>query len=174
MSIMRSRLILLAAALLIGVCGGSVLHATQEGGTPVPITPLRKPCPTCTQRDSFEVNSGIDDRQRLVIRDQEAWRDVWKRIYSLTAPTPPLPEIDFARELVVVAALGERSSGGHGIIIAGAYDKDDRIEVQVRSVSPGKNCFTTQALIAPVDIVRLPKTDHCVVFHETEVVHECN
>jgi hypothetical protein len=86
---------------------------------------------------------------------------------------PPLPEIDFSREIVIVVALGVRPSGGYGIIVDGAYERDKQLKIVVRSISPGKGCIVTAALTQPVDIVRLPKTVRSVVFREAEVMHEC-
>lgn len=176
MSVMKSSQILFSAVLTITCCGLSLLQAGQEGadaGTPVIVTPLRESCATCSTRASFEVYSGITERQRLVIRDHEAWRKVWKRIYAQRSPTPPLPEIDFAGEMLIVAAMGGKSTGGHGIVIDGANERDNRLEIKVRSISPGKGCMTTQALTAPVDIVRIKKTERTVVFRETETLHDC-
>lgn len=176
---MKYTLVISLALLLISFPGHSILQTGQEGanlGTPVPITPLRpKPCPSCEQaRVPFTLNSAIWDSLRVMIRDAEAWSKVWERIHhSPVSPSPPLPEIDFSREMVVVVALGQRPTGGYGIIVDRAYERDDRLEVTVRSQTPGKNCFLTQAVTEPVDIVRLPKTERSVVFRETEVVHEC-
>ncbi len=177
---MKRRLVIVSAALstLIAIaCGGfHLLRASQQSadpGTPVRVIPLREPCATCGPRNSFEVYTGIEDKQRLVIRDREAWSKLWKRIYSLRSPTPPLPEIDFAKEMLVVAATGTQSNGGYGILIDGAGERDDRLEIKVHSISPGKGCMTTQALTAPVDIVRLPKSERTVVFREIEMVHNC-
>lgn len=151
-----------------------VLRATQEGaaqGTEVPITlvgPKRS-----GPRTSFTDFSGISDPLRVVIRDGDAWREIWKRIHRPVTELPPLPEVDFSREMVVVAALGGRPSSTYAIIVDGAYERDERLEIAVRSVSPGKSCMTLTVCTAPVDIVRLPKTERSVVFRETEVVHEC-
>ena len=115
----------------------------------------------------------------MVIRDREAWLDVWKRIHS-PDPThgpystlPPLPEIDFSREMLIVVTLGARPTGGYGIIVDAVYEQHDQLEVVVRSISPGKSCFVTQSTTQPVDIVRLAKTERSVVFRETDDVHKC-
>jgi len=159
---------------LITFCGYSVLRATQEvayQGTPVPITQLgpKRSGP----RVSFMDISGIGKPLRLVIRDLDSWRDVWKRIHHGPYPElPPLPEIDFSREMVIVVALGGRPSSGYGIIIDRAYERDDQLEVVVRSID-GKGCTALTVITAPVDIVRLAKTERAVVFKEIEVVREC-
>jgi hypothetical protein len=116
----------------------------------------------------------------VVIRDRDAWLDVWKRIHRLDPnrgphpEPPPLPEIDFSREMIVVAAMGARPTSGYAIVIDGAYayDRNYRLEVVVRSVE-NRNCAAFQVMTAPVDIVRLPRTERFVVFREVEVVPDC-
>jgi hypothetical protein len=175
---MKYALVTFFVLFLATVCGHPILQTGQEEanlGTPVPITPLiPKPCPNCEQRRvSFAGISGISDSLRIVIRDAEAWRKVWELINSPVSPKPPLPEIDFSREMVLVVALGTRPTGGYGIIVDRAYQRDDRIEIIVRKQTPGKTCGTTQAITQPVDIVRLPKSKRLMVFRETEDVHDC-
>ncbi|HEU4508677.1 MAG TPA: hypothetical protein VFR78_10595 [Pyrinomonadaceae bacterium] len=110
------------------------------------------------------------DQTRLVVRDRDTWVQVWSRINR--PPEPPLPEIDFAREMLVVAAMGWRPSSGYRIIIEKAYlhEQYPRLEVVVRSIDnskcPGLGHFTV--ITAPIDIVRLPQTDRGVVFREIE------
>lgn len=177
---MKRALISFFVLLAISLSGNSTLRATQEPthpGTPVPITPLgpKRSGP----RMSFTSNSGIGDPLRIVIRNRDDWREMWKRIHSPDAEhdpiseLPPLPQIDFSREMVVVVALGARATGGYDVIVEGAYQRNDRLEIVVRSMSPGKGCFSVQMITQPVDIVRLPKTERSVVFRENEVVHEC-
>ena len=164
--------------LLISISGLQVLRAAQEyQGRPVPITPMgpKRPGP----RTSFTTGGGIWDQLRLVVRDRDGWLDVWKRIHrpnpnrgSYPEP-PPLPEIDFSREIVVVAAMGRRPSSAYAIIIDAAYERNDRLEVVVRSVENRKGCGAYTIITAPVDIVRLPKTERPVVFREIDVVPDC-
>jgi len=119
-----------------------------------------------TAPDSLRVN-GLTRRQAAA-----AWLDVWNRIHSRDprlgpSPVPPLPEIDFSREIVVVAAMGSRPTAGYFISIDGAHERDNLLEVVVRSVETRCGGFTI--LTAPLAIVRLPKTERSVVFREIEV-----
>ena len=141
-----------------------------DPGTPVPIMPLSpRRCPTCP----FTATSGIKGRLRLLVRDHDAWLDVWKAINQPRVPMPPLPEIDFSREMLVVVGLGEKRTGGYSIVVDRAYESAEQLEIEVVSQSPGRNCVLTQVLTQPVDIARLPRTHRSVAFHDTEVVHEC-
>ena len=92
---------------------------------------------------------------------------------GVISPVPSLPRIDFSRQMIVIVGLGTRSTGGYGITVDRAFQSDRTLEVIVSKHAPGKNCFTSQALTQPVDVVQLPKTKRKVVFKEAEVVHDC-
>ena len=123
---------------------------------------------------SFSYNSGITESQRLVIRDQAAWQQVWNDVYRFTFPAPALPEVDFTREMVVVAALGQKPTGGYSIFIDGATETANGVTINVRSVSPGANCAVTLALTNPVDIARVTRREAAVNFSETAATQNCN
>lgn len=161
------RVLLSLVLFLISIPGLQVLRATQEvayQGKPVLITPMgpKRSGP----RTSFS-GSIIKDPFRVVVRDRDTWLDVWKRIYQVVpsnGPYPELPEIDFSREMVVVAAMGQQPTSGYAIVIDGAYERNDRLEVVVKSVITLK-CFGAFTVVtSPIDIVRLPKIERPVVF----------
>lgn len=134
-----------------------------DPGIPLPITRLNsKQCPTCRSKKKL----------RLVIRDQNEWRAVWEAINQSAFRKPPLPEIDFSREMVVVVASGERPSSGYSILVDSAYERNDQLEINVVSRSP-LHCAVLTVMTDPLDIALLPKSERSVVFKETEVVHEC-
>jgi hypothetical protein len=137
-------------------------------GEPVPVVRLR------AEPYSFAFNSGLDQPGRIVVRDQSSWQTLWAQIYSRHSPVPPVPAIDFSQEMLVVVALGSRSSGGYSILVDGANEaRNDGLFVTVRSTSPGRSCGTTAALTQPVDIARVPRREGDVSFIERSEVHEC-
>ena len=159
--------------ILISSCGYVIVRATPEvdpQGAPVPVTQLgpKRSGP----RWSYG-NSSMLDALRVVIRDREAWLDFWKRSYRPNPELPPSPEIDFSREMIVVAALGQRPNSGYGIIIESAYERDNQLEINVRSISL-KGCGVWTVITSPIDIVRIPKTERPVVFREIEAVRDCS
>lgn len=123
---------------------------------------------------SFSYNSGITESQRLVVRDQATWQQVWNDVYKFTFPAPALPAVDFTREMIVVAALGQRPTGGYSIFIDGATETATGVTVNVRSVSPGSSCAVTLALTNPVDIARVSRREAAVSFAETAATQNCN
>ena len=168
---MKHILISFVALLSFTLPAPQTIHSQGSSGTPVRIIPIQpRACSTC----ALTYTSGLTKPEQLVIKDAKEWREVWERIHcKVISPVPPLPEIDFTKEMLVVVALGTRPTGGYGIFVDRAVDKNNRREITVGKQTPGKNCFTTQALTQPVDIVRLPKTDLPVSFKETEVVRDC-
>lgn len=170
------RVLLCQALFLISIPGLQVPQPTQEvayQGKPVLVTQLgpKRSGP----RTSYS-GSKFEDPFRLVVRDRDAWHDVWKQLYQHhpgNGPYPEPPEIDFSREMVIVAAMGQRPTSGYEIIIESAYERDDWLEVVVKSVVNVK-CFGVYTVVtSPIDIVRLPKTELPVHFREIEVVPDC-
>lgn len=158
-----------ALAVTIGACSSSDMSSPPgEPGAEVSIVRLR------AEPYSFTFHSGLDKPARIVVRDALIWQSVWTEIYRGTSPVPPAPTIDFSREMVIVAALGARGTGGYGILITGANETDDGgINVAVRSSSPGNSCVVTDAFTQPVDIARMPIRSGKIEFTERSVVSQC-
>ena len=173
MRIVRPALLSLFVLSLISFSCPWALQAQQETchqGRSLTITQLGPP--RSGPRWSFSNGSGLRDPLRTVIRNREAWVEMWKRIYNANPPDEAmalLPEVDFSREMLIVAALGERPTGGYGIIVSGACEREKELEIVVRSISRVTCVGVTQSLTQPLDIVRLPKSELPVVFRETEV-----
>jgi len=124
---------------------------------------------------SFTSNSGMFASERIVIRDVESWRAIWAEIFKGRSSAPELPQVNFAQEMVVVAALGSRSTGGFGILIDGANEAGNGATlISVRTFSPGPRCGTTQAITTPVDLARLARRDGEVRFVDRAEVHTCD
>lgn len=163
----RVRAALVAAVLLAG-CGGSAVAPVDFNiGPQVTVTHLRS--------DGLPLTyySGLTVAQRTVVRDAATWQATWRAIWDRTLPAPALPTIDFTREMVVVAALGERNTGGYAIGIDSAATADSGVVVWVHSTSPGASCGLTQALTQPVDVARLPLLPGPVTFRERAQTVDC-
>jgi hypothetical protein len=122
---------------------------------------------------SFEFYSGLRAPERQVIRDVAAWGRAWASIYQGRGVTPPLPFIDFTKDMIIVAALGERPTGGYDILLTGASRANDVITVKVEIQSPGSGCGVTLELTQPVDIAKMPRSSAYVQFQDTAKVRTC-
>lgn len=155
---------------LVISAGCSAPFATTSGApSALPFERLRpEPSP-------YTYRSGLSDSTRAVIRDRGTWSDMWAQVHASSWPEPPpLDEIDFGREMVVVAALGARGSGGYSIVIEDVFDRGDHIVVAVVRGEPGQRCLTTAALTSPADVVRLQRDERPVLFTERRVVAACD
>ncbi|HEX2219621.1 MAG TPA: protease complex subunit PrcB family protein [Gemmatimonadales bacterium] len=97
------------------------------------------------------VSSNIRGSRRLVIRDPATWAQFWSELGAGVRP-----EVNFSRDLVIAVASGERSTGGHDIVVQRVTRSDGDLRITVVETSPGPNCMTTMALTQPVDVIMVP------------------
>ena len=159
------RLLRWLAILLAAACGAA--PSAPDGQEPLSVVRLR-PEPV-----SFTYASGMTEPQQLVVRDRGAWQQAWDAIWRTHVPRPPLPDADFTRDMIVIAALGTRSTGGYSIFIESASEGPEGVAVRVRAVSPGSACAVTLATTQPVDVARVPRRDGAVVFSQRNEVQDC-
>jgi len=157
------------AVAVVATVGQSTMAAAQHNlrAAPVSLARLRE------GTTAFSSYAGIGDPMRAVIRDSTAWRQLWERINRPFVPQPSLPEIDFGREMIVVAALGSRPNGGYDVIIEGAQQDSVGIQISVRVATPAAGCPTAAVMTQPVDLARVPASDQPVRFREHDVVVAC-
>jgi hypothetical protein len=98
--------------------------------------------------------SGITTPARLVIRDDSSYASFWT---SLGAGARPA--VDFSRDIVIVAAAGQRATGGNAIAVERVSRTGDGLAVEVVETNPGPGCMTTQALTQPVDVIVVAAAD---------------
>lgn len=118
--------------------------------------------------------SGYEERQRLVIRDAASMAQFWATLTAGVSPQPPVPAVDFSTEMVIVAAMGSRPSGGYSIHVDQVYERDGRVTAVVREVSPSASCVVTAALTTPVAAVRIPRRPGDVTFAERTSTRRCD
>src|SRR4051812_11633898 len=95
-------------------CGAPSI--TEAPGPTVPIVRLR------AEPYAFTFVSGLDKPAQLVVRDAVTWQAMWSEINLHYSPLPPLPVVDFSREMIVVVALGSHATGGYNILLTGASE----------------------------------------------------
>ena len=112
--------------------------------------------------------SGLTEAHRAVIRNPGEWPGIWEALHAGQSPVPPLPAIDFDREMVVVAALGSRSNGCFAVEVAAITLKGvGQVEIEVVETEPGPACACTEAITHPAHVVSLERSDGSYVFQES-------
>lgn len=114
-------------------------------------------------------NSAIEEATRMVIDDEQTWHAWWLRhAANLSDGTQPggikPPPVDFAKENVLVATLGMRSTGGYDIGFSAVTVDGKTLTAILRTTSPGPDDIVTRALTRPFAIIAVPKHDGEVLF----------
>jgi hypothetical protein len=117
--------------------------------------------------------SNLREPRRLLIRDAETWAEVWAEMISIGDPRTP-PFVDFSKEDVVVAALGERRSSGFGIAVTGLADAENNTHVVVTTTLPGPTCDRAEIITAPLHAVRIRKVEGTITFDEQSSTRLCS
>jgi hypothetical protein len=125
-------------------------------------------------RRYYRFNGGIAEAGALAVRDPRTWTRLWPRILEGHSPRPPVPAVDFGRDMLLVAALGTKPSGGHAIRFESVRATGDALTAWVVRIAPGRTCGTTAALTAPVDIVRAPRSARPIRWVFRDVTRSCD
>jgi protease stability complex PrcB-like protein len=72
-----------------------------------------------------------------------------------------------------VAALGERPSSGHTILVDSAEATSEGLRVTYRTIAPGSGCVLLTVMTQPVDVARIARTDPVVFFVQRPEVQDC-
>lgn len=97
--------------------------------------------------------SAIRDNTATSLRDVHAWRLFWQHHKSDDLPTPPLPTVDFDKEIVIIYMLGEKSRGSTRVFIESVEDDGASLTVTVAcKMSSG---LSTSAMCNPYAIAKV-------------------
>ncbi|HUR93874.1 MAG TPA: protease complex subunit PrcB family protein [Gemmatimonadales bacterium] len=99
--------------------------------------------------------SGITAPARLVIRDDTAYARFWTDLGGGGSR----PSVDFTRDVVIVAASGQKATGGHAIAVERVTRSGQGLAVEVVETAPGAGCMITQSLTQPVDVIVVAAAD---------------
>jgi hypothetical protein len=103
------------------------------------------------------VDSGYQHWATLVIRTEEAWREVWERHRVAVTPMPPRPQVDFEQEMVIAVFLGERPTGGFALGIKTVERRAHGLHVLIEEMVPAPHAMVTQAFTSPYHFIRLKR-----------------
>lgn len=146
------------------------LSAACRGRQPPPPPPSATPetlawVPIGASERLYTDNTGgVQDRSRVVIRDDAAYRDAWLQATSRHASPPAPPAVDFAREMVLLVSGGRMTAEDlirvDSVVVqnirtpAGALD--EALAVVVRVV---EGCGNVDIDAYPLQIVRVRRFD---------------
>lgn len=139
------------------------MNDTPISGTPVEMRSLASG-PYC----------GINEVMNKLITTEAEWKEVWKVFGSNRMPAPDRPQVNFDEQYVIACVMGTRNSGGHSAKVTAVSQSGSELHVAVKYTSPGKGCFTTDALTQPFEFVLVPSKDvSSAKFNVSEVTEDC-
>ncbi|MDQ3143328.1 MAG: protease complex subunit PrcB family protein [Pseudomonadota bacterium] len=136
-------------------------------------------CPTKTLQavrfrediaNHFRFDSSFSNAQRLDVRTRRGWNLQWKRLVGKSGSRLSMPQIDFRREMVLIATMGAQPSGGYRVEIEKLIERPKDIQAIVRHLSPGPRCGAIAVITHPMDMVRIQashKPVHWVVIEQS-------
>lgn len=125
------RAAVLAAALVLSGCG-------EKAPAPAAGTEAGEEDAAAILREfPAETSGGFTEPTRAVLRDAAAWEAAWRKGNAHRSPVPKAPAIDFAKEMVAVAALGTKPTGGWSVEIVGARVEGGGLKVLWAERGPG-------------------------------------
>ena len=102
---------------------------------------------------------GIREPGNSVLRDAKAWEEAWAKANSHRTPVPGAPAVDFAKEMVAFAALGEKPTGGWSVQIVGARAVEGKLTILLSVHEPAAGEAAVKAVARPWHAVVLAKSD---------------
>jgi len=94
------------------------------------------------------------------------WLDFWERHSASSAPAP---EVDWEREMVVVASAGRRTEAGDSLQVTRILPIDDGTRVEMVLRVPGNFCSPAGRIAWPYHIIVAPRTPQPVTFADPRV-----
>lgn len=109
--------------------------------------------------------SGVTSALNVVIRDQESFEKLWSAHNQNRTPVPPLPKIDFTRQMVLGVFLGNRPSGCYGVEIGKVEVSGGKITAHYTETYSGGPMIACTALVtSPMDMVITERLEGDVSF----------
>ncbi|MBA4156469.1 MAG: hypothetical protein H0X65_03215 [Gemmatimonadetes bacterium] len=155
--------------LLLLLCGMIVLLPGCRRGRAAP-TPEPAPAPVVwsavTSEDIlYQGNAGgIRDSVRQVVRDPEAYRQLWEQATARQATRPEAPPVDFAREMLLVVGAGRMTPEDDIHVDSIAVHPERRVDGRTENVLSAvvrvtEGCRRFQVEAYPAEIVRVGRFD---------------
>ena len=162
---MHREILIIVAAVAIAVVAWLTLFSGQSIGSKEAVGAVPVPFSQITQG----TQSKVTERVNYLVTSSVGLKELWKLI---DAPGTP-PSIDFSTQAVAAVFAGERSSGGYNIAVSKVVDANTARTVYVMLSNPGVGCATTQALIAPYEVIVLPVTALPLTHKDESVTKDC-
>jgi hypothetical protein len=105
----------------------------------------------------------VTDQSVVRITNETELSAIWEQVYSSRTPLPPVPSMDFNKDMCLFIFLGSRPNSGYSMDLSQVLETDTSIRLRIRETV--YNGPTAQVITSPYLIVTLaknPKPIECV------------
>jgi hypothetical protein len=117
--------------------------------------------------------SSWEEVLEVMVTTTEDWAAAWNHLHDGVSPPPPMPEVDFTTQRVMIVTAGSRPNGGFTLTHERTEVVGDTLVLDVTLGVPGASCMTTMALTSPALALAVPLVPAAVVVRRAEQVREC-
>jgi hypothetical protein len=109
--------------------------------------------------------SGVSTAQNVVLKDKDALSRLWSELHKNSTPTAAMPDVDFAKSMVIGVLTGELPSGCQATRVTKVAVADDKVVVNytARDSAPS-GIFCIQGIASPYHLVVVERSDAKVDF----------
>jgi PrcB C-terminal len=111
------------------------------------------------QRLASGNHSGVKDQQYHDLHNAKDFQTWWNKAYSSYSDIPALPQVDFTKNMVIAAFMGEKSHGGFTLHVDSINQTPDAYNVNIKISIPGTGCRTPEEFIQPFEFVVVPNNN---------------
>lgn len=99
--------------------------------------------------------SGFETPSEKVITSYTDLQKLWTQWQSASgSQVPPMPSIDFHRDIVIAVFDGAQGAGGYSVKITDVSERGGQYVVRIEQTKPGPRCATAAVLTYPHHIIR--------------------
>jgi hypothetical protein len=114
--------------------------------------------------------TGMSDRANYRITDNDELNQLWSYLDNTPGSAP---SVDFSKDEVLAIFDGTHTTGGYNIQVSSITDANGTRTVHVSRIAPGANCFTTDSITSPYEIIAVPKSTLNLTHIDTSVTQNC-
>lgn len=145
---------------------GCLVRLAKQSSTQIQfieVTPTNRK-PALPMRTLVQQSNSLISSPRLTVsQDLASFKLLWR---EHAGDLENLPDVDFEHEMVLLAAMGEQSTGGYTIKITEVIEDNGRLIARIQRIEPDPSAMVIQMLTAPVHFVIVPRQDLPVDFVE--------
>ncbi len=111
--------------------------------------------------------------QLLVFNSSDAFSDFLAKHHANRVPVPPVPEIDFTKEMVVAVIDTPHQTGGYSVEVKGVQESETALLVKAVKTSPAPGCMVPQVFTRPYHIIKTAKSEKQLFLSFEEIINYC-